>query len=51
MALRTPDRLCNCLGPVKLRPARVQGIELLIGGEQFIPGACVPRASVEFSIT
>ena len=36
VALRTPDQLCNCLGPI-LRPARTQGIELLIGGIQHHP--------------
>jgi len=35
----------------KQRPARTQGIELLIGENNIIPGVCVPRASVEFSIT
>ena len=37
VALRTPDRLCNCLGPEKLRPARKQGIEQLIGGKRNHP--------------
>jgi hypothetical protein len=37
VALRTPDQLlCNCLGPT-LSPARKQGIELLIGGNQNHP--------------
>jgi hypothetical protein len=36
VALRTPDQLCNCLGPT-LSPARTQGIELLIGGKQHHP--------------
>jgi len=36
VALGTPDQLCNCPGPT-LRPARTQGIELLIGGKQYHP--------------
>ena len=36
VALRTPDQLCNCLGPV-LSPARMRGIELLIGGKRNHP--------------
>ena len=34
-----------------LRPARNEGIDLLIGENEIIPGVCVPRASIEFSIT
>jgi hypothetical protein len=34
-----------------LSPARQQRIDILIGGKQNHPGICVPRASIEFSIT
>jgi hypothetical protein len=37
VALRTPDRMCNCLGPVQPETRAKGGIELLIGGKQNRP--------------
>jgi hypothetical protein len=34
---------------LKLRPARQPEHQALIGGNTYVPGAYVPRASVEFS--
>ena len=52
MALMTPKRLCVIVSAQrKLRPARqLEHWATNRGGNDIIPGACVPRASVEFSI-